>query len=261
MMEQPLRGWKDIGAFLGTSSRTAQRWERELALPVHRLRTSTGSVVSAYPSELHAWRTRVDPEGGLGQGTKASDQYQEPEAEGPSEGLAIIARPAPSPSHPPRLAARWLPAAAAATVLTAAAIWMWPNPQAPRVPPSISAFQAGTGKRPATGPAPTPAPAGVVREAALLRFTSGTSTVSLRVRRDETATLAIPGVPELGVRAVPSGSELTVELYRNSGRRGTPNGLVRVASLRLVRREPALFEVAGAARIDIAWENGQAKPN
>jgi hypothetical protein len=103
--------------------------------------------------------------------------------------------------------------------------------------------------------------AGVAREAALLRFTSGISAVRLRVRPDETATLVIPGVPELGVRANPSGSELTVELYWTSSVHRTASGLVKVASLRLVRREPGLFEVTGAAPIEIAWENAKAKPN
>lgn len=55
MEEAPLTGWKDIAAFLGSSVRTAQRFERELALPVHRTQASKGAVVRAYPSELKRW--------------------------------------------------------------------------------------------------------------------------------------------------------------------------------------------------------------
>jgi hypothetical protein len=55
MTDDHLRGWKDISAFLRTSERTAQRWEDELGLPVHRL-GQAHRMVSAIPSELRAWR-------------------------------------------------------------------------------------------------------------------------------------------------------------------------------------------------------------
>jgi|WetSurMetagenome_2_1015567.scaffolds.fasta_scaffold75946_3 hypothetical protein len=55
MTDDHLRGWKDISAFLRTSERTAQRWEDELGLPVHRFGQSH-RMVFAIPSELRAWR-------------------------------------------------------------------------------------------------------------------------------------------------------------------------------------------------------------
>jgi YVTN family beta-propeller protein len=53
---QRLVGWKDISAYLKKSVRTVQRWERELGLPIHRVKTSnTGGSVFAWPAELDAW--------------------------------------------------------------------------------------------------------------------------------------------------------------------------------------------------------------
>jgi hypothetical protein len=55
MTEAPLTGWKEVAAFLGSSVRTVQRFERELGLPIHRTQLSKGAVVRAYPSELTRW--------------------------------------------------------------------------------------------------------------------------------------------------------------------------------------------------------------
>lgn len=55
-----LCGWKQIGSYLGRGPRTAQRWHRELGLPVHRLRTLKGVAVYAYTHELDEWRQRSD---------------------------------------------------------------------------------------------------------------------------------------------------------------------------------------------------------
>ena len=37
-----LHGWKEVAAYLGRSPRAVQRYERELGLPIHRVRTSHG---------------------------------------------------------------------------------------------------------------------------------------------------------------------------------------------------------------------------
>jgi hypothetical protein len=34
-----LDGWKEIASYIGRGVRSAQRWERELGMPVHRLNT------------------------------------------------------------------------------------------------------------------------------------------------------------------------------------------------------------------------------
>ena len=50
-----LRGWKEIATYMGSGVRTAQRWERNYALPVHRPAARLKSSVVASTSELDAW--------------------------------------------------------------------------------------------------------------------------------------------------------------------------------------------------------------
>jgi hypothetical protein len=58
-----LNTWREIAAHLGVTSRTAQKWERECALPVHRTLRKERARVWALAGELDEWR-RV--RGGLG---------------------------------------------------------------------------------------------------------------------------------------------------------------------------------------------------
>jgi hypothetical protein len=53
-----LNGWKEIGAYLGKSARTVQRWEKTLGLPVHRLAAGPGESVFAFQAELDDWRAQ-----------------------------------------------------------------------------------------------------------------------------------------------------------------------------------------------------------
>ena len=53
-----LDGWKEIAAYLNRGVRTAQRWERDLGLPVRRLGTGGAEVVYAFRAELDAWLLR-----------------------------------------------------------------------------------------------------------------------------------------------------------------------------------------------------------
>jgi len=78
-----LDGWKDIAAYLGKSVRAAQRWERDMGLPVHRLKTPGGQVVFARPSEIEAWKARVEvprDEPGDENGDAVADVFTEPSA-------------------------------------------------------------------------------------------------------------------------------------------------------------------------------------
>jgi TolB-like protein len=50
-----LSGWKKIADHLGRDPRTVQNWERERAMPVHRLPGGAGSTVFAYTDQLGAW--------------------------------------------------------------------------------------------------------------------------------------------------------------------------------------------------------------
>jgi hypothetical protein len=53
-----LSGWKDISAYLKCGIRTAQRWQRDLHLPVMRVRKSARGPVLAESRELDDWIKR-----------------------------------------------------------------------------------------------------------------------------------------------------------------------------------------------------------
>jgi TolB-like protein len=71
MSERRLDSWKEIGAYLGRSPRTVQRWERQEGLPVHRLQHEKLGNVYAFANELDAWwesrRTRLTEEAATGE--------------------------------------------------------------------------------------------------------------------------------------------------------------------------------------------------
>ena len=57
MTVEQLNGWKEIAAYLDKSTRAAQRWERDLALPIRRMRTAKGGeIVYALKSEIEHWK-------------------------------------------------------------------------------------------------------------------------------------------------------------------------------------------------------------
>jgi len=53
--ERRLDSWKEIAAFFGRDERTVRRWEKESALPVHRVPGAAKGRVFAYASELDLW--------------------------------------------------------------------------------------------------------------------------------------------------------------------------------------------------------------
>jgi|SRR5579883_625883 len=53
--DEILNSWKEISAHLGRGVRTAQRWERDLGLPVRRPRGKHRSAVIAFRKELDLW--------------------------------------------------------------------------------------------------------------------------------------------------------------------------------------------------------------
>jgi len=55
-----LKSWKEIARYLDCGIRTAQRWERDLGLPVRRPRGRMRSAVIALTAELDDWvKTRA----------------------------------------------------------------------------------------------------------------------------------------------------------------------------------------------------------
>ena len=55
-----LQGWKEVASYLARSVRCVQRWEREIGLPVHRIKGVDGQSVYAVRSEIDAWRASRD---------------------------------------------------------------------------------------------------------------------------------------------------------------------------------------------------------
>jgi tetratricopeptide (TPR) repeat protein len=53
--QRRLDSWKEIAAFFGRDERTVKRWEKERALPVHRVPGGVRSGVFAYAAELSQW--------------------------------------------------------------------------------------------------------------------------------------------------------------------------------------------------------------
>ena len=53
--DRRLDSWKEIAAFFGRDERTVRRWEKESALPVHRVPGGAKGRVFAYKTELGQW--------------------------------------------------------------------------------------------------------------------------------------------------------------------------------------------------------------
>ena len=58
-MQTELTSWKEIADYLGVTVRTAQMWEQQRGLPVHRLPGPRGRV-SAVVQELEQWKQGPD---------------------------------------------------------------------------------------------------------------------------------------------------------------------------------------------------------
>jgi hypothetical protein len=69
-----LNTWKEISAYLGVGIRTAQEYENELGLPVHRLEGKGKPRVRAFSSELDEWKSKH----GLSADGSASKQTETP---------------------------------------------------------------------------------------------------------------------------------------------------------------------------------------
>lgn len=54
-MNEILRSWKEVARYASVSVRTLQRWEKDLRLPIRRIRTKKGSLVFAFRSDLDNW--------------------------------------------------------------------------------------------------------------------------------------------------------------------------------------------------------------
>ncbi len=100
-----LDSWQEIAAYFGRDERTVKRWEKERALPVHRIPGGARSGVFAYTEELARWVN--------GSKTAAPEISS---AELPVRALPVIA-PARDTPPVPRSRLAWLWALAGAALL------------------------------------------------------------------------------------------------------------------------------------------------
>jgi len=101
-----LTGWKDVAAYLGRSVRTVQRWERELGLPVRRVRTQAGEVIYARRGELDGWLASRSAESDVeGNGDSGDTANGAAASESPEP---LTAHSAAGETRRSRLSARWL---------------------------------------------------------------------------------------------------------------------------------------------------------
>lgn len=107
--------WKEIAAFFGRDERTVKRWEKERALPVHRLPGERGGVF-AYTEELARWLN------------SAAGVTGNPPAAAPPVAPVSAAAPefAPAPANAPRLPSRsWLRISSAALLAVLLAVFFY----------------------------------------------------------------------------------------------------------------------------------------
>lgn len=121
-----LQGWKEIANHLGRSTRAVQRWERELGLPVHRIKTADGQTVYAQKAELDEWRKSRD--------------LPKPTAEEVAEVVAAATAPggtaepvADAHQNPPP-SPGWRTLALAAVLILVSGIWIGQHLKAPGPP-------------------------------------------------------------------------------------------------------------------------------
>lgn len=122
-----LTGWKDIAAFLGKGVRTAQRWEDELGLPIHRLgKEGGGEIVFAYKTEIARWLAATELARSATQGPDGRNGLAgarpEPRDEPPTAGDASEPMRRPAGTRRPW---SFRPMTATAALAVAAALLAW----------------------------------------------------------------------------------------------------------------------------------------
>jgi len=68
--DRRLDSWKEIATFFGRDERTVRRWEKESALPVHRIPGGAKGRVFAYEGELDQWLSTSQAVGDIARATE-----------------------------------------------------------------------------------------------------------------------------------------------------------------------------------------------
>lgn len=110
-----LNGWKEIAAYVGKSVRAAQRWERELGLPVRRLKTPHSQIIFASRREIDDWRRQLEIEpGGVVPGVDRSSAVE------PADPVPPMGVP---PGSVLRFGALWVAVATLGVLVLL--LWLW----------------------------------------------------------------------------------------------------------------------------------------
>jgi TolB-like protein len=113
-----LDSWKEIAAFFGRDERTVRRWEKESALPVHRVPGGAKGRVFAFESELRQWLSTPQAV----QTATILPEPQIPEHQIPEPQISDqpVSEAQPDPKlFDLRLAAKWIAAIALCVALAA----------------------------------------------------------------------------------------------------------------------------------------------
>jgi TolB-like protein len=88
--DRKLESWKEIAAFFGRDLRTVIRWEKDLALPVHRYPGKSKGRIYALVGELEAWAESPRRTGKLTNGNEADSRGPE---DGNATGVGLAGPP------------------------------------------------------------------------------------------------------------------------------------------------------------------------
>jgi hypothetical protein len=227
-MTDELRGWKEIASHLGTSERTAQRWEHVYQLPVRRAGQTRGASGFALRGDLDRWR--LSPEGvraSSENGDAAPTTDAREESAAPSRTRFRVA----------------LVAAIIGVAVLCVLVFAWAILS--QTPASVRSFAP-----------PAPAREGFAVPASSAVFVLQVTTPQdtpfvFRVIDGGMATLEVRGVRKIGLVPAKSGARATLAVYDMKAQRGGES-LKELKTSSLPLRTPVHVELPGTT-MDIEW--------
>lgn len=241
-----LRGWKEIGAYLGAAPRSAQRYAAELGLPVHRAGASRGSV-SAYTDELDAWvRRRSD-------GRKAASDDDDATAAGDAPGASPAGAAAPE-VYVPSTGRRWAIRAGLVLAVAATSVVIWATlgrdgafPARDARAGSLASVAPGAGRRADT------------TYRLWVRYPNG-STASLGTSERHPATVQLAPGQVVVLQPTPRGDRLRIDVYQQEELLASDGQRQLFATTELGRSpetapQPVTFNME-VGTLELAWVGG-----
>jgi hypothetical protein len=256
-MDDELRGWKAIADYLGTSDRTAQRWERDLGLPVRRGGTAKGTTVVATPRDLDDWRS--SPVGLRAEGEPSPDSIVPTTPAGagdasgvqePGAGSEFAAAVAPGPSG--RSTRRWLVVGGATAALAFVAAVTWYVVSTSSRGEIAKPGTAGSTVRPPLRPG--------IGSVVVLKLTAPSGEAwSLRIKDGAMATWEGGAGKTLGIVAVVDGALVRVTLSETDRSNSGAQRRTSLGGAALVHGTSAPIQFAGA-QMSLEWIGTEGPP-